>query len=111
MSRAALIDDTEPAAFVDESIRPGPGGLYVIAAVTIIDDIARARSAAEKVPPKRRRFHWKNEERTQRLEMLEILRELRCGLWTYEAQPCPTSKQERARAKCIERLLWDLQRR
>jgi hypothetical protein len=94
--------------FVDESARPGPDGLYVVAAVTVPEDVERARLAARKVPPKRRRFHWKGEQQAQRLDMLEVLLELGCGLATYESHPCPTAKHERARAKSIERLVWDL---
>jgi hypothetical protein len=109
MGKAKGIDDNQPTAYVDESMREGPDGLYVIAAVTIIDDVARARAAAEKAPPAGQRFHWKNERDPSRMAMLDVLLELDCGLHSYEAQPCPVSKQERARAKCLEALLWDLQ--
>lgn len=40
--------------------------------------------------------------------MLDVLLELGCGLRSYETWPCPVGKQERARAKCLERLLWDM---
>jgi hypothetical protein len=74
----------------------------------VIVDVARARIAAEKVPPRRRRFHWKSEEDAQRYDMLAVLLDLECRLWTYECRPCPTNKQERGRAKCLEAMLWDL---
>lgn len=104
----ALIDDREPTAFVDESLRPGPNGFYVVAAVVLLDDIPRARISAEKVPPGGKRFHWKDEREASRLAMLDVLLELGVGLWSYECRRCPTSKQERARTKCFELLLWDL---
>jgi hypothetical protein len=40
--------------------------------------------------------------------MIDRLKGLGAGLWSYECHPCPTNKQERARAKCLEGLLWDL---
>jgi hypothetical protein len=104
-----LISAAEPIAFVDESLRPGDDGLYVVAGVVLIDDVSGARTAAEKVPLRKRRFHWSGEEEAQRLEILDLLVDLKAGLWSYECRPCPTSKQERARAKCLTRLLWDLQ--
>lgn len=101
------IDDSEPTAFVDESLRPGPSGLYVVASVVVVDDLARARSVAAKIPPRNRRFHWKDEEDRERYAMLDVLLELDSALWVYECS-CSTRQQERARAKSFVRLLWDL---
>lgn len=108
MGADVIIDDNRPAAFVDESARPGPAGLYVVAAVVVHENLAVARVAAEKVPPSGKRFHWKDEREPSRLAMLDVLVGQGFVLRSYEAHPCATNRQGRARAKSLELLLWDL---
>lgn len=98
-------------AFVDESIRQGANdGLYVVAAAVVgpedLEDDAR-RAARAVVRPRQRRFHWRNEGEAQRLAMLGALCSLGVTVRAYEAE-VSARRLVRARALCIERLLWDL---
>lgn len=96
-------------AFVDESLRQGPGGLYVVAAVVVLEDSETARSKARSVLlGRQKRFHWRNETERQRKAMLGCLAGLGAPVLAYAASPVERPRQDRARALCLERLLWDV---
>ena len=98
-----------PAAFINESLRWRPEGLYVVAAAVVAEDLDDARAAARAVLLRRQhRFHWRVESERQRLRMLGALVDVAERVMAYTCQPIPTSKQDRARAQCLKRLLWDL---
>jgi len=96
-------------AFVDESLRAAGDGLYMVAAVVVVDgDIEASRRAAQNVLlARQRRFHWRNESERQRLRMLEVISTLDATALAY-SRALRGERQERARALCIERMLWDL---
>lgn len=96
-------------AFVDESLRTSGDGLYLVAAVVVVDgDLGASRRAAQKVLlARQRRFHWRNESERQRWRMLEAISTLDVTLLAY-SRVLRGERQERARALCIERMLWDL---
>jgi hypothetical protein len=96
-------------AYIDEAIRQNGDGLYVVAAVIVAPiDLDRARRAALGVPKAgQRRFHWHNESEAQRLLMLQTIRALDLRVRAYQVA-ASARKLERARALCIERLVWDL---
>lgn len=49
-------------AFVDESIRLGPSGFYIVAAIVVVGDLDRGREFARSLLlPSQLRLHW-NEE-------------------------------------------------
>ena len=97
-------------AYIDESQHVTGVGVYVVAAVVILDDEAQQiRDQVRSATPRGRRFHWRTEERRERDNMLNILAALPPqSVRAYAAQPCPSDKTERARRKCIESLLLDI---
>ncbi len=96
-------------AYVDESLRQGPTGLYVVATVVITGDRDHARNVARSVLLRRQpRYHWHAESEPQRHRMLEAITGLDVRVLAYACRPVAPSKTERARALCIGRLLWDL---
>ena len=97
------------SAYVDESMRQGPAGLYVVATVVIAEDPDRARQAARSVLLGRQaRYHWHGENEPQRRRMLDVIAELEVTVIAYTCRPVAATKSERARALCLDRLLWDL---
>jgi hypothetical protein len=95
--------------FVDESMREGQGGLYVVAAVVFATDLEDARRATRSVLlPRQVRFHWHQESEPQRLKMLEHLAGVATSAMAYACRPISLRQQERARALCLNRLLWDV---
>lgn len=96
-------------AFVDESMRLGAGGLYVVAAVVVADDVDIARQAARSVLVRRQqRFHWRNESEARRQVMLELMSGLDIEARVYVREPIAPRRQAGARALCLNTLLWDL---
>lgn len=94
-------------AVVDESTRPDER-LYVLAAVLVDADLADAHRAVLRslVPKGQRRLHWRD-EREKRRELLAVT----CGgldldIIVVIGTEMDPSRQERARRKCAERLLW-----
>jgi hypothetical protein len=95
-------------AYVDESMRGSAGGLYLVAAAVIVDaelDFAR-RQALGVLLPRQHRFHWRNESEPQRDLMLKAIASLEYRALVYACHPAPR-RQERARALCLEKMLWD----
>jgi hypothetical protein len=96
--------------FMDESLRRGLAGLYLVAVVVVADDDLddmrhRARSVLR---PRQPRFHWRNEGEATRKAMLTRLVCNGPGLvLAYACRPLP-KRHERARALCLERVTWDL---
>lgn len=96
-------------AFVDESLRTGGAGLYVVAAVVVVEDTDAARRAARSVLLGRQpRFHWRNESEARRLNMLECIRGLGIEARVYVRAPIAPRRQAGARALCMNALIWDL---
>jgi len=93
-------------AFVDESYEVGPTGSYVLAAV-VADDAAEAlrdRMRAAREPwQSRTHFHDVDEKRARVL--LDTVRRLEAPLLAVVGRSC--LRPERARAKCLERLVWE----
>jgi hypothetical protein len=59
--------------------------------------------------PRRRRFHWVGEEEQERLAMLGVMTALELPVFGYLRHSLgPGRDQDRARALCLKRLLWDL---
>jgi hypothetical protein len=99
-------------AFLDESLRRPPDGLYVVAAVVVMSEPESVRRVAQvPVSPTRprRRFHWRDEEDRERFGMLDRMNELGLLVLGYVRRPITVGGQERARVLCLNRLLWDLQ--
>jgi len=98
-------------AYLDESGRVSPEGLYVVAAAVVMTDQGAARAAAGSVLlPGQRRYHWRNEDEAQRYRMLECMTELELPVRGYVRRSVDPKRLERARALCLRRVLWDLRR-
>jgi hypothetical protein len=96
-------------AYVDESLRVHQG-LYVFAAVIIADtDAARHRQALRELLYRRQlRLHWRDESSRRRSQLISAACELRHTGAVVIAAGVGRGRQERARRKCIERLLSEL---
>lgn len=96
-------------AYVDESLRISDG-LYILAAVIVADQEADHHRAALKDLLYRRqvRLHWRDESSPRRRHLVAAF----CGLEhagvVIIAAGMNSGRQERARRKCIDRLLAEL---
>lgn len=94
-------------AYVDESFRDG---CYVVAAALVAD--ARVADLEQELRHlfrnRRRPFHWQAEERRDRIRMLAFITEYDIDVLTIGVGLPDVRKQERARAHCLQRLLWEL---
>lgn len=98
-------------AYLDESMRQTADGLYVVAAAVVMSEPDSARQAARSVMlPRRRRFHWVGEEDRDRHRMLDVMTDLELPvLGSYlRCRLEPGRDQDRPRALCLTRLLWDI---
>lgn len=86
-----------------------PAGLYVVAAVIVEERQEEARAQARAVlPPKQVRFHWRDEGGARRLAMLGCIVGLGASARGYVHRMADVRRQDRSRALCFKRLLWDL---
>ena len=105
-------DDFELHAWVDESMRPKgiDERMYLLGAVvadpTCCDP---ARDALKKALPKgARKLHWTDMENREKRKVTEMVTEFDMAHMVVIGTPLDHRKQEHARAKCMERLLWEL---
>jgi hypothetical protein len=100
-------------AYVDES-EPGGGRdhtAYVLAAVVVAASAAdAARADIRAATPKRmRKLHWYEATDGQRLTWIGLLvHAVSVVMVRYDGAP---ARAERRRRRCIERLVWELERR
>ncbi|MEV7968891.1 hypothetical protein AB0O34_23315 [Sphaerisporangium sp. NPDC088356] len=104
--------NSESCAYIDESMRIG-AGVYVLAAVIVPDRETDAYRSALRalLLPKQPRLHWRDERPKRRLEIVYALAELSPEVITIVGTDMSSSKQKRARRKCMERLYWRLTQR
>lgn len=95
-------------AYVDESIRRWPRAVYLVAvAIVAPEDNEPARQRLRSVIPQRQpRFHWRDESRPRQMAMLDAVAELALVAVAYASMALP--REDRARALCVEEMLWDL---
>jgi hypothetical protein len=100
-------------AFVDESMRQrrDGSGIYVLAAA-ILDpaDAPLLREALATLPRHRRTFHWYHEEDADRRKAVAVVGQLDALHLVTVGMGLDNPRQERGRAQCMERLLWELER-
>ena len=101
---------TDTTAYVDESVRLGGAGVYVVAAVVVsqVDHEAIRASLRGLLRAKQPRFHWRAEQHVQRMAMLTWMADRRLPSFGIVYAPMRGVHQERARRLCLERLLWEL---
>lgn len=101
-------------AWVDESIHmPGPevpGGMYVLAAaIADATDCDRTRETLRGlVIGKQQRLHWGKEDASQREKITSATAASGLTNVVVIGASLDARNQERARRKCLERLLWEL---
>jgi hypothetical protein len=99
-------------ALVDESIRAvgdGGGSLYIVAAAIVLpEEVASCRARISAAFQRPRPFHWRAEERGDRGRMIEAVVEIGLGAVVCDCRAGRLGAQERARARCLHALLWDL---
>jgi hypothetical protein len=99
-------------AYVDESLRLS-ARLYLMAAVFV--DGARAESHRTVLRgllrKGQRRLHWRDEDDRRRAALIEAVAALRPRGIVVIGTGMDPRHQERARRKCMERLLWNLYER
>jgi hypothetical protein len=96
-------------AFVDESIRLGPSGVYIVAAVVVVGDLDRGREFARSLLlPSQLRLHWNEESDQRRQRIVDGLADFGAPCRIYVGPLGPHVRQARVRALCFNRLLWDL---
>lgn len=104
--------NSESCAYVDESMRVG-AGLYVLASVIVPGcraDMYRTVLRALLLS-KQPRLHWRDEKPKRRLEIVHALADPPLEVIAVVGTDMPSSKQKRARRKCIDRLYWRLSQR
>jgi hypothetical protein len=99
-------------AFVDESMRiDGNSGTYLLAAV--VCDTSQCDPVREMLRSLRYRrqprLHWSSEEGSRKAKIAESIGALNLPATVVIGMPLAKSKQERARAKCMEALLPEMQ--
>jgi hypothetical protein len=96
-------------AYVDESSRVR-AGLYVLAAVVVSDEQAERHREAllGLLHRSQRRLHWRDESSKRRALLVSAVRQLPHSGAVVTATGVTPRRQERARRKCIERLLAEL---
>ncbi|MGQ0432437.1 MAG: hypothetical protein ACT452_08535 [Microthrixaceae bacterium] len=96
-------------AFVDESIRTGSDGFYIVAAVIVVGDLEQGRDFARSLLlPGQVRLHWNEEGDRRRQLIVGALAELGAPSRVYVGRLGPDVRQARVRALGFNRLLWDL---
>lgn len=104
-------------AFVDESFRRRHrhnDNLYLLVAVLIPRDASdeAARAVRQLLLSGQRRFHWRDERRARRHDMIDTLAKLRpldVIAFAFCARALTGKKQHQARVKCLWNLLSHLQ--
>ncbi|HWE91368.1 MAG TPA: DUF3800 domain-containing protein [Pseudonocardiaceae bacterium] len=103
--------DPPLSAFADESFQEHPDdGFYILAAAifepSAHEDVrAVMRGLRGRHPSK---LHWKDLERYQRRTAIKTVADLDGFHVVTIGSPVPSRRQERARAACLTRLVWEL---
>lgn len=99
-------------AYVDESGREGPEGIYylVTAGVVVGAEPDDARRTLLKLRPPRGRFHWYRQRDQGRMAMLDAMATLGTAAFVTWAYPIGAKRQEQARERCMTELLANLDR-
>lgn len=100
-------------AYIDESVREGAPGLYVLASVAVPDEQADDVRAALRsgLRHRRPRFHWRDEQDSDRQAMAKVAGDLALSSLAAVSTPMDPKRPERARRVCLTRLLWELEQR
>ena len=99
-------------AWGDESMRRsarGEGAVYFLgAAIVDMDDYDTCRSALLALPRSGSKLHWHDADTQRRRRIMAAVEGLPAQHVVVIATPTDPARQERARAKCVERMLHEL---
>lgn len=93
---------------VDEAMREGEDGLYLVTVVVVETATAAHELATSLLLPRQARVHWHAEGDERRRQLVERLAAAALNCTAYVSRPVSSRRHERARALCMGRLLWDL---
>jgi hypothetical protein len=97
-------------AFVDEAIwvPPEGAGCYILAAAMVeYADLGAVRATLTGLLlPRQRRLHWREESIPRRRKIVAVVAQLEVIHVVVVGAPMDPPRQERARRKCMERLLY-----
>lgn len=104
------------SAWGDESIKviPGRDPMYLLGAVIANDHrCEELRTQLQTLPrtPGPKPLHWQAEDTSRRRKVMAAIETVDVHHVVVIAAPADLQKQERARAKCLERLLFELDHR
>ncbi|MEX1908685.1 hypothetical protein L6241_10335 [Janibacter sp. Y6] len=102
-------------AWGDESIRDldgaGGGKYFLGAAIPEPQDCASIRERLLSLPRTERKLHWHSADDRRRRAIMRVVDSLPSQHVVIVAIPVDRNRQERARAKCLERMLYELDAR
>ncbi|KRE39220.1 hypothetical protein ASG73_02455 [Janibacter sp. Soil728] len=100
-------------AWGDESMRRsarGEGAVYFLGAAIIdMDDYDTCRSALLALPRSGPKLHWHGADSQRRRRVMAAVETLPAQHVVVIAAPTDPARQQRARAKCVERMLHELE--
>ncbi|WP_372696814.1 hypothetical protein [Arthrobacter sp. JSM 101049] len=101
-------------AWGDESMRSVgvPAPIFLLGAVlTVVTAAALARETIRSVNTTGHKLHWRDLEHKDKLHSARAIADLKLDHVVVAAGPLDPKRQERARAKCLERLCWEIETR
>ena len=99
-------------AWADESMRFSNVAepMYLLGAALANQEVAaEARAAMRSIHTSGPKLHWRDLDPKAKLRSVDTIASLRLDHIVVVATPLDPKRQERARAKCIERLCWEVQ--
>ena len=98
-------------AWGDESIRAFANPPVYLLAATIVSPDEPLEVLSEIKPNNAKKLHWRDMSVKLRVRSISALSEIKHSTTIVIGSPLPKRKQERARRKCLERLLPELESR
>jgi hypothetical protein len=99
-------------AVVDEAMVNRGQTAYVLVAVLLADDRrAAVRSTAQRIIPRRRRFHFHQEEDREKRAMMELIATQALEAHARIVSPCPAREREANRQRLLAELATALPKR
>lgn len=87
-----------------------PEPMYLLGAA-LADHVAAegARDAMRAIHKSGKKLHWRDLDHKAKLQSVETIADLQLDHLVVVAAPLDIKRQERARAKCLERLCWEVE--
>ncbi|MBR3327835.1 MAG: hypothetical protein IKG22_10995 [Atopobiaceae bacterium] len=96
-------------AYADESMRTlGGESMYLIGATVFSDDCPQLNSLIELKGKGAQKLHWRELGREKQIKVMRAVSSIPAITTVVIGTPLNPRKQERARRKCLEALIWTL---